>query len=138
VTFSNDTIKPFSHFNIQKTTRQQNMITKEEQRIDELGGRNNPFRVPEGYFEQFDARLMARLPRTEKKAKEVRLMPRLWRYAAAVLIIVGVGSAIVWNRQSSAPIAYNEDVEMEEYYNEALDYAMVDNMEIAAYLTEAE
>lgn len=114
------------------------MITKEEQRIDELGGRNNPFRVPEGYFEQFDARLMARLPRTEKKAKEVRLMPRLWRYAAAVLIIVGVGSAIIWNRQSSAPIAYNEEVEMEEYYNEALDYAMVDNMEIAAYLTEAE
>lgn len=114
------------------------MTTKEEQRIGELGGRNNPFRVPEGYFEQFDARLMARLPKKEKKAKTVRLMPRLWRYAAAALIIAGVGTAIVWNRQTSSPIAYNEETTMEEYYNEALDYAMVDNMEIAVYLTEAE
>lgn len=112
------------------------MTTKEEIRIQELEGKNNPFLVPEGYFENFNERLFDRLPQTQK-AKTVRLMPRLLRYAAAVVVVLGVGSALYWNHSQSAFLASNE-VTQEEYYNDALDYIMVDNMEIAEYLTEAE
>ena len=113
------------------------MMTKEEKRITELAGQQNPFRVPEGYFEGFNERLMARLPRTEK-ARTIPLRSRLWRYAAAVAVILGVGSALYWNHDTRSEMAYYEESTLEQYYNEALDYAMVDNMEIAAYLTEAE
>lgn len=113
------------------------MTTQEEIKITELGGRQNPFRVPEGYFESFDERLFARLPQ-QKQAKVVSLRRNLWRYAAAIVVVLGVGSALYWHRDSATTLAYSEEAAQEEYYNDALDYAMVDNSEIAAYLTEAE
>ena len=113
------------------------MMMKEETRIHELEGQQNPFRVPEGYFENFNERLLARLPQQQSR-RVVRLMPRVWRYAAAIVVVMGVGSALYLNHKTTPSIAINDEVTQEEYYNEVLDYAMVDNMEIAAYLTEAD
>ena len=113
------------------------MMTQEEIKITELGGKKNPFRVPEGYFESFDERLFARLPQ-QKPAKVVSLRRNLWRYAAAIVVVLGVGSALYWNRGTDHSLAYSEEAAQEQYLNDALDYAMVDNMESAAYLTEAE
>ena len=113
------------------------MMTQEEKRITELGGQQNPFRVPEGYFDSFNERLMARLPQT-RQARIVRLRSNLWRYAAAIVVVLGVGSALFWNRGNISTLAYSSETLQEQYVNDALDYAMVDNMEIAAYLTEAE
>ncbi len=113
------------------------MMTQEEIKITELGGKKNPFRVPEGYFESFDERLFARLPQA-KQTKVVSLRRNLWRYAAAVVVVLGVGSALYWNRDKTSTLAYSEEAAQEQYFNDALDYAMVNNMEIAAYLTEAE
>ena len=113
------------------------MMTQEEIRITELGGKQNPFRVPEGYFESFNERLTARLPQ-RKPSKVVSLRRNLWRYAAALVVVFGVGSALYWNRDIAYALSYNEETAQEQYFNDALDYAMVDNMEIAAYLTEAE
>lgn len=114
------------------------MMTKEEIRIKELEGQQNPFSVPEGYFETFNERLLARLPKEEKPTWVVRLMPRVLRYAAAIVVIAGVGSALYLNHKNAPTVAYNDAKAQEEYYNQVLDYAMVDNMEIAAYLTEAD
>lgn len=121
----------------QKSTKKQNTIVmKEENIICELEGGKNPFRVPEGYFENFNERLAARLPmqRQEPRHRIVHMVPRIWRYAAAVVVLVGAGTAFYWNHQS----ARLDEIAQEEYYNAALDYIMVDNMEIAEYLTEAE
>ena len=52
--------------------------------------------------------------------------------------MLGVGSALYWHRDITPSLAYSEEAAQEQYVNDALDYAMVDNMEIAAYLTEAE
>lgn len=112
------------------------MRTKEEMKLHELGANKNPFRVPEGYFENFNERLAARLPQQEQKAKTIRLMPRVWRYAAAVVVILGVSLALFLNHDKHETIV--AETTQEEYYNEALDYIMVGNMEIAEYLTEAE
>lgn len=112
------------------------MMTNEEKRIREADGNRNPFRVPEGYFEQFDERLMAALPEIRTgKSRTVRLIPRLWRYAAAVLVVAGMGAALYLGTPGERTLAAETE---EEFYNEELDYIMVGNMEIAEYLTEAE
>lgn len=113
------------------------MRSKDEMKLRELEAGRNPFRVPEGYFEDFNERLAARLPQKEQKAKTIRLMPRVWRYAAAIVVILGVSLALFLNHDRQKNIVVAETTQ-EEYYNEALDYIMVGNMEIAEYLTEAE
>lgn len=109
-------------------------MTMDEKKLRELTGQQNPFRVPEGYFENFNDRLFARLPQ-QKKAKTIRLRPVLWRYAAAVVVALGLGTALYLNQESQPVTAYDSQ---EDYYNEELDYIMVGNMEIAEYLTAAE
>lgn len=113
------------------------MITNEEKILHGIEGQTNPFRVPENYFENFEARLTERLSQTEPK-RTVRLMPRLLRYAAAVVVVAGVSSALYWFHYEPKNIGLAEEVSQEEYYNEELDYIMVDNMEIAEYLTDAD
>ncbi len=112
------------------------MMTNEERRIREADGNRNPFRVPEGYFEQFDERLMAALPEARtRQSRTVRLVPRLWRYAAALLVVAGLGTALYLGTPGERTLTAETE---EEFYNEELDYVMVGNMEIAEYLTEAE
>lgn len=120
------------------------MMNKELNKIN----KENPFRVPEGYFEHFTERMMEQLP-TKTEKKEIRLQPRrnYWRYAAAVVVVATVTSTGWWhmnrNNQEQVTAMNLPEIEMQEMYtgdyiDEALDYAMVDNMEIASYLTEAE
>ena len=104
--------------------------------IFEKAGKQNPFRVPEGYFENFTESLNARLPQAKApKARVVSLRTRLWRYAAAVIVVMGMGTALYFS--TPEPETWMADAD-EEYYNDELDYIMLDNMEIAEYLTEAE
>lgn len=112
------------------------MRSKDEMKLRELEAGRNPFRVPEGYFENFNERLANRLPHKEQKAETIRLMPRVWRYAAAIVVILGVSVALYLNHDKHETVV--AETSQEEYYNEALDYIMVGNMEIAEYLTEAE
>ncbi len=115
-------------------------MTKEDMNIQELVGRRNPFRVPEGYFEGFNERLMNRLPQTGKKGKTVRLLPRIWHYAAAIVVVAGLTSVVLWSNRPSVTtqLAENNDAAVESFYDDELDYIMVGNTEIAVYLTEAE
>lgn len=111
----------------------------------------SPFKVPEGYFDSLCDRVMSQLPEQEsqKKAKTVRLIPRLWRYSAAAVVVIGmiVGTALLVpssKNEEKIQLANNEEETDifyalgydETYLNEALDYAMVDNEEIEAYLTQ--
>ena len=121
-------------------------MTNEEKKIHDIGGRKNPFLLPEDYFENFNRRLADRLPYQPveetvpmAETKEVRLFPRLWRYAAAVLFMAGFAVSALYLNQSNTLVALADDEasQEEEYVNETLDYIMVDNMEIAEYLTEA-
>lgn len=97
-------------------------------------GNDNPFRVPEGYFEGFNERLFVRLPQ-KTEAKVVRMSPRLWRAAAAIAFVFMLGGGLYWTQERKTSLA---EQSQEEYYNDALDYIMVGNAEIAEYLTAAE
>ncbi len=123
-------------------------------------GKENPFRVPDGYFEGFTARLMSQLPAAEqapaqerKREKQTifRLQPAapesgarlrpsvLWRYAAILFVVAGVGLTLLFTNNAKDNLAESEATEeyQEDYINDALDYALIGNTNIEIYLTEA-
>ena len=119
----------------------------EEDRLIQHVGKEDPFPAPEGYFDTFETRLMKRLEEEQavkpSKASVFRLSPKIWRYAAAVAAVAAVVCVGVFMpswRNNGQDLASNEqETEVfydENYMNEELDYAMVDNHEIASYLTE--
>lgn len=127
----------------------------EENKLRQHIGKNEPFKVPEGYFDSFADRLQARidqLPQVAKPTatKRVRLVPKAWFAAAASIVIVAsVGLSIMipeWkhgkaessnpNKTELAKLTEGEAKGVEEtYFYDELDYAMIDNNEIAYYLT---
>lgn len=117
-------------------------------------GARSPFKVPEGYFDTLCDRVMAQIPEEQtlkvvKKPLRRRISPMVWKCAAMLVVgmIAGI-SFYVTHRSATEPsdiqLAQAEIVEQEvepvyydeQYYSDALDYAMVDNNEIALYLTE--
>ena len=122
---------------------------KEEDFIRKKCGDGNPFRVPEGYFEQFSADLMQKLPEKEASPLSIPLPSRrkpalraAWYAAAATVCgIVLFGTHYFRSSRLNAPMpTYStEYVESGEVYmDDLLDYAMVSNQEIAMYLTETD
>lgn len=115
--------------------------THEEQYILERCGRETPFSVPEGYFQQFTPRMMQRIGQ-EKPATVTSILPRrhLWRYAAAVVMLGGTALAALTYTYRSLNQARAESaaMEMEQYEEDMLDYTMMSNTEIHAYLTEVD
>lgn len=124
---------------------------------------SQPFSTPEGYFEDFTQRMMARIateekakeervtaeaaqPSTQQTAKVVPLFSRTSKFvkyavAAALAGVVFGTSAYFFSRQSQDMdyllTAMQEENMDENYINDVLDYEMVNNQEIAYYLTEA-
>ncbi len=101
----------------------------EEQYLKENIGRKNCFVVPEGYFEQMKSQVMEQLP--ERKARMTVLRP--WVYAAACTIAAILLGVTYSNHHQS----YEEPVsDNNSYIEEAADYAMIDNTDIYACLSE--
>lgn len=102
-----------------------------------------PFKTPEGYFETFCDRLMDNLPEdNSRKTRTVKLIPRVTRYVAACAALAFIiGGTLVAlktvnpGQDEASTIASVQNYD-DTYLDEELDYAMVDNNEIAMYLTE--
>jgi hypothetical protein len=111
----------------------------EEKYIEEQVGRRNPFTVPEGYFDNFADQMMASLPERQSRAQHVWLRPM--RYAAAVVCVLAMG-AMAWFALSSSPDVHQPlqveavQVSGDAAFDEATDYAMIDNYDIYACLSE--
>lgn len=135
-----------------------NDITAEEARIPRYTAEENPFRTPEGYFENFTGRMMERIRQESAqdkgmaaggRARTVELRPRRrWlRYSAAAAIagICIAASTYIYNTRAIdgllATTELHDDYFTDETLDDALDYEMdcgiVDNSQIAYYLTEA-
>lgn len=117
-------------------------MTNEEDYIRERMGTNNPFKVPEGYFDQLASQIIAKLPEKEKVVEKRKpavvkyLRPLL--YAAACVCLGIIGTAIYMNS-----ISDNQEMQLaqqdyavysDSYIDEAADYAMLDNEDIYASL----
>jgi len=107
----------------------------EEMFIRENISNRNCFKVPEGYFEQMKTQVMEQLP--EKKAKTTVLRP--WFYAAACSVAALMLGVTYFMHQQTPEEVVAESTYMEEasdYTLEAADYAMLDNTDIYACLSE--
>ena len=121
-------------------------LMKEEDKLLKKIGTENPFRVPEGYFEGFTSDLMSRLP--EKEKTDVHREPttwekvRPWLYMAAMFIgaalIIRVASPgeTVSNGQQQQQIAADEsDIEI-VYIRTAIENTMMDDYSLYVYLSD--
>lgn len=132
-------------------------MTQEENFIREHDSGRNPFVVPEGYFENFTSRMMDRVkseglmtsetPATRRTVVKLQLWQKWSRYAAVAAIVVASFAGGWFFYQQSARNDVGEQFmaqgdQGDFYYTEddlnaALDYELVDNDQIAYYLTEA-
>jgi len=115
---------------------------EEEKYVREKLGQQNPFRVPDGYFENLAQSIMSQLP--EEKAAVVE-MPRRRRWlrplaAAAACAVVAVAGVTAWQHRSEAQQQEQQTVvaqtPTDDYVDHLADYAMVDNEDIYACLVE--
>ena len=110
-------------------------MTNEENYLNQRIGRNNPFRVPEGYFEHFSSQMMEQLPERKIRSKQVFLRPWLYAVACCAAILLTV---FTYNQQQSTFDDSQQTVVTADnsFIEEAADYAMIDNMEIYACLSD--
>ncbi len=127
-------------------------MVNEEKYLKDLIGSENHFRVPEGYFDNFASELMAKLPeesqktdggKVTKEGGKLKIVGGKWLrplLAVAACLLVAVMSVTVYLNKQQDVASEQELVAMQEgsysdaYFDEAADYAMLDNCDIYAYL----
>lgn len=124
-------------------------MTREENILKERFGKENPFKVPEGYFDHLTERIMENLPEQEIRVIDIRSRQTLWqklplrKIAAAVAVVALLGGGSFWALQhegNSKVVAHAKQHEQKAVssddaaFNEMADYAMIDNEAIYASL----
>lgn len=117
---------------------------KEEDILKTTFGKANPFRVPEGYFDNLEKRVMSNLPNVEVSKQTVAHKISLWKQlrpylaAASFLGFMAGGYLVYHNYNSEAPLPVNSvsSITHSEDYNldSAVDYVMMDNEDFYAYI----
>ena len=123
---------------------------KEEKYLIEKVGKENPFRVPEGYFDTLSSQIMAKVEAEgveardiktgkEKRAKTVWLRPVLYAAASVCALFISVVAYQNYTEQGvAAPaqnVVANNQMMTDDYFDEAADYVMLDNQDIYACLS---
>lgn len=100
--------------------------------------KHNPWTAPEGYFEAFPERLMARIREEEAKkaraAEAPKMMP-LWKKWAVAASVVGVVAVASIGLLQTEPAIAESDEEM-LCDEDMLEYATLHNVDIEYYLTQ--
>lgn len=124
-------------------------MTREENILKERFGKENPFKVPDGYFDHLTERIMENLPEQEVRGIDIRSRQTLWqkmplrKIAAAVAVVALLGGGSFWALQhegDSKMVAHVKQHEQKAVssedaaFNEMADYAMIDNETIYASL----
>lgn len=120
-------------------------MKQDEKFIKQQFGKDNPFKVPQGYFEGLSAELMNKLPQQEPKAVKVTMTPRFttkarpYLYAAAFAGIAVFTASLFFNRstQDDVRMAYSGEQTTQHassYEQQVDDYLMLDNEDIYAYV----
>ena len=121
-------------------------MKKEETDLLKRCGTENPFTVPEGYFERFTEQLMEKLPEREAQpAPKLTLWTRVkpWVYMAAMFcgLMLSV-RMFVGEKQSQSPAATSEMTDFTEVPDEHIDpivnQTMMDDYTLYQYLTDAD
>lgn len=96
-----------------------------EEQIKQMIGKRTPFKVPDGYFEQFNERIMAGLPVVDGRVSK-RVHVGLWQRVQPWIYLAACFAAVTWSvnfwtggkeQFSSAMVA----VEFEDEHEEDMD-----------------
>ncbi len=121
-------------------------MKKEETDLLKRCGTENPFTVPEGYFERFTEQLMEKLPEREAQpAPKLTLWTRVkpWVYMAAMFcgLMLSV-RMFVGEKQSQSSAATSETTDFtevpDEYIDPIVNQTMMDDYTLYQYLTDAD
>lgn len=121
-------------------------MKKEETDLLNRCGTENPFTVPEGYFERFTEQLMEKLPEREAQpAPRLTLWTRVkpWVYMAAMFcgLMLSV-RMFVGEKQSQSPAAISGTTDFtevpDEYIDPIVNQTMMDDYTLYQYLTDAD
>lgn len=116
--------------------------------LDKKQLEQSPFRVPEGYFDTLNTRIMdkvakqASAQKDEKpaKAKKVHMHVLRWAAACACVLIVGASAVIYTFKDTDTPevpeTAQQSITTSEDAFNQAADYTMLDNHDMYMMLAE--
>ena len=127
-------------------------MTREENILKERFGKENPFKVPDGYFDHLTERIMENLPEQEIRVIDIRSRQTLWqklplrKIAAAVAAVVLLGGGMLVGLQHAekdngqmvhashtAGIQSNYNSE-DASFDQMADYAMMDSQDFYAQL----
>lgn len=111
-------------------------------------GRDNPFKVPDGYFDDVVSRVMQRVPEcavekagTAVKQARARTFGKVCYWAAACLCAVAFSTAFYFatHGDSGQHVAEHSSAASVGAYEDAvIDYAMMDNADMYACLSAGE
>ena len=118
---------------------------KEEDNILKKIGTENPFHVPDGYFENLTSEVMNRLPERENPVA-VQQEPTLWQKVRPWLYMTAmfIGAALIIrvassNRAPSEERMAADDTETEmKYIYMAVEGSMLDDYSLYVYLADSE
>lgn len=117
----------------------------EEEEIIKKCGKGNPFRVPEGYFENFTQEMMDLLP--EQTEQPLTLKVTLWErvkpllYLAAMFagMMLCVRYLVIGEEQNQElPTATFSETFSDQEIETIVNYTMMDDYTLYQYLTDAE
>lgn len=122
---------------------------KQDAILREKFGRDNYFRVPEGYFDDFAGRMMDMLPETagnavvDKKRIPVRVKRLLWlaaMFCGLFLCVTAVRFAATRSNGGEQKQAAAEQIKQDEYIDryvdDMCDFAGIGSEQIYAYITD--
>ena len=118
---------------------------KAEEKLLEHIGKENAFKLPEGYFDHLTEKIMEGLP--EKEAVEVHNKPvTLWAKLKPLLYLAAmfVGAALIirvasWNTgqvAADASLEADTDTLTEQFIDFAVSGSMMDDYSLYVYLTD--
>ena len=127
------------------TTKHKEKLTmNDDKRLLEKFGRKHSFTTPEGYFDDFTARIMDTLPEKETPAEpHITMWQRVkpWVYMAAMFcgLMLSV-RLVVGTDNDSEPYAFEETISgiPVEDIDAIMDKTMLDDYTLYQYLTEAD
>lgn len=119
---------------------------KEEILLKQKFGNNRPFKVPEGYFDSFEKKMMQSVFETEvtKKTSVKRTFMRPLRWAACLTAVLIISGGVIYFNRTATKSNLNQVSHMSEniassnsdyILDEISDYAMLDNDDFYSYIT---